>query len=216
MPFDPTHALLETLRQHGVWGEPTPRGIIAPDHEVLFSCEIFPREKPAGMCVVQLDVRAETKALSNGPLIESCAGWAEDEEQAGKHAFSKFLQASLHVLMASLLNRSLGDDQVDWETWKGPQRSWDVCLGPLTFHGTPPDSIECGELLDVIRDDLSHQITPGIHWVRIYFSRMSSPFISEALLDNQEWPELRRIISSWNWPEGEYSARMFFMMLPGR
>jgi hypothetical protein len=37
---------------------------------------------------------------------------------------------------------------------------------------------------------------------------------SEALLDNIDWPEGRKIVSDWQWPERMFLARHFLKLNP--
>lgn len=212
MPFDVTATLHEALVAHGVEARFDGQGIYIPKSGANFSAEIFHKATHPDTIIVQLDVRATAPQLSNRLLIESCAGWAADEDQAGKTAFSKFMQASLHVLLATLVAPELGSDQVEWEDWTVGQKTFKACLGPVTFIGAFPEGFTCGDLIDSVRDALVPRLSGEVHWLRLFYSSMGGRTI-EALLDNNDWPEGRAILDVWNWPKGEYSARVFLMVV---
>jgi len=161
-------------------------------------------------------VRVSSKRLIDRVLVESFAGWALEEDEAAKQAFEKFLRASLHVLLAVLVEPGLGADQVEWETWRLGGVTWRACIGPMILQGSPPEPFVCGELLDQLRDQLLPRLSECVpHWVRFYFWRSSEQqTCTEALLDNFDWPDGRNIVMAWNWPDGAYSARLFLMLLP--
>jgi hypothetical protein len=215
MAFDPNDTLCEAIREHGISADRTDEGVSVPRAGLLGSAAIVRVDKHPNLVVTQLDVRFRSGRLAGRTLIESIAGWDEEEEQAAKFAFSKFLQASFHVIMAVLVEEEQGCDQVEWEEWRKTENAWRVCLGPLTLQGSPPEELEVGDLLDQVRDRLVLNLSRQIHWVRLYVSRkvVGSP-TSEALLDNVQWAAGLDLVESWNWPVGDYSARLFLMLVP--
>lgn len=215
MTFDPNDALCEAFRQHGIRAIVTTDGVSLPQSDLLVSASIVRIDRHPKTVVVQLDVRVFSKQISSGPLIESISGWADDEDQAAKLAFSKFLQASFHVIMAVLVEESLGREQVEWESWNSAGKRWRVCMGPLILQGSPPEEMQIGGLLDQVRDHLLLDLSHRVHWMRLYlWKNGEGRFGSEALLDNSDWPPAHALVDSWRWPSGDYSARLFLMMVP--
>jgi hypothetical protein len=169
--------------------------------------------------LLQLDIRVHSSLLGGRTLIESFAGWGDDEAQAINAAWEKFSRSSLHVLLAAFIADRRDDGQVEWETWDHDGIAWNVCMGPLfniSFSEEPLRDLEVGGLLDQIRDALLPGITRECHWLRFYYMKRGDERIgSECLLDNEPWPDGQKIVDQSNWPDGDYSVRHFLVLLPG-
>jgi uncharacterized protein DUF6348 len=182
------------------------------------SAWVFKKPSANANNFLQLDVNISSPLLGTRTLIESFAGWGEDERSAINSAWSKFSTASLHVLLEVFALRQRHDDQVEWERWGNDRNPWQVCIGPLytiSFTDQPLPNLACGGLLDQLRDALMPRIGREYHWLRFYYMKNDSSRVgSECLLDNNAWPEGQSIVDQWNWPDGSYSARLFLMILP--
>jgi hypothetical protein len=213
MTFDPTAALQKVLDAHGIQTNPSDQGFLIRESDLVLSASVVRVQNHPTNTMVQLDVRAISQWLGGKLLIESFAGWGSDESEAAEQAFRKFLRASMHVLLAVLVDPRYGDDQVEWESWRFGDKTWQVCLGPVCFQGTPPDNFVCGELLDKLKEELLPHVSVGPHWIRFFFNKSGHEItVSELLVDNLDWPEGREIIQALDWPDGMYSAREFLMM----
>ena len=212
MAFDITAALHELLDQHGLKTNRVGEKLSISDKGVGFSGAVLDHSNPK---LVQLDIRVQAPALGKRTLIESFAGIGDNRLEAARDAFGKFLRASLHVLLAVLVERKLGADQVEWEIWEYGNIRWLVCLGPLLTNSANSAGLSYGDLLDQIKERLLPNLSVGCHWLRIYYMRNDDHQVgSEALLDNAGWVEGQRIVDTWAWPDGQYSVRNFFMLLP--
>jgi hypothetical protein len=215
MTFNPAAALCEVLREHGIHADLSDEGVSVLESDLFVSAYIVKVTQHPNTKAVQLDVRVSSKRLIDRVVVESFAGWAPEEDEAAKQAFEKFMRASLHVLLAVLVEPRLGENQAEWETWRFGEDSWRVCIGPVILQGAPPKPFICGELLNRLRDQLLPRLGGVPHWVRLYFWRYSEQQTGfEALLDNLDWPDGRNIGMAWDWPEGAYSARLFLMLTP--
>jgi hypothetical protein len=216
MTFDPTDGLEEALQAHGIRTTRAGNDVLAGDSGAVFSAGIVGVWRQSGATLVQLDVRVRSPWLGYRLLIESFAGGGADEDQAAEQAFEKFLQASMHVLLAALVDRRHGADQVEWEEWVHEGKKWQVCVGPLLLQGAAPEGLAFGKLLDTVKDSLPEALDSGAHWLRVYFRKDGQPMaVWEALLDNEDWAEGKRLVEEASWPVGKYGARMFLMMMPG-
>jgi hypothetical protein len=167
---------------------------------------------------LQLDIGIHSSLLGERVLIESFAGWGDDEAQAINAAWEKFSRSSFHVLLAVFIDNRQDDNQVEWETWKHNRNAWRVCMGPLfkiSFSEEPLPDLSCGSLLDQLRDKLVLGVTRDSHWLRFYYMKRGDARVgSECLLDNEPWLEGQKIVDEWNWPDGDYSIRLFLVLLP--
>ena len=88
-------------------------------------------------------------------------------------------------------------------------------MGPLFYQGSAPIHTEYARLLEHLKAKLLDGLGPGSHWLRVYFMLNGAKCVgSEALLDNMDWPEGRKTVSEWLWPEGTFWARHFLMLVP--
>jgi uncharacterized protein DUF6348 len=215
MPIDLTSTLRALLESHGIATGVNTAGDIAMGSSLRLSPSVVSSlDKPSGK-LIQVDVRAQSPMLGDKLLIESFAGYGADESNAALQALEKFSESSLHVLLTVFLGEGPHTNQIEWETWKSGDKQWRVCLGPLLLQHSAHIEIRYGEFLDQIKEKLLAELSDGLHWLRVYFMKNGSDRIgSESLLDNTDWIEGRRLVDSWSWPDGTYSARQFLILVP--
>ena len=217
MDFDPAVALEDAFKAHGVLTNRIAQGVSIDEANLVVSAGVVRVDNHPNARVVQLDVRAYSQRLANKVLIESFGGVGADESKATEQAFGKFLRSSIHVLLATLVEAKYGNDQVEWESWNLDDKRWRVCMGPLLHQGSASVHIAYAKLLERLKSELLPGLGAGFHWLRVYCMLNGTSCVgSEALLDNMDWPEGRRIVSEWRWPEGTLWARHFLMLVPGR
>jgi hypothetical protein len=169
---------------------------------------------------VRLDIIIEAAALGqSGPLIDSFAGFGATEAECEKNAFSKFLVGSFHVIAESLTEHRCDSEQVEWESWTTPQRSWKVCSGPLLTQATAEcrSGRQYRDVLPKLQDEFARQAGAGSHWVRIFVGFLKGELIAaEALLDGEVWPAGEHLLRQNSWaPSNEYeSLRHLLIALP--
>ena len=185
MTFDPAAALQNALDAHGMHTNPIDQGILISKSGLVLSTSVVRVQSHPSTTMVQLDVRAMSQRLGGKLLIESFAGWGTDESEATEQAFRKFLRASMHVLLAVLVDTKYGADQVEWESWSFERKTWQVCIGPVTLQGVSPDKFVCGEFLDRMKEKLFPHLSLGPHWGRFFFRTEGHDItVSEFLVDN--------------------------------
>jgi hypothetical protein len=215
MKFDTTTAIQNAFNAHGLRTNWTDQGIEVLESGLVISANIVRLQNRDTITTVQLDVCAMSKKLNDKLLIESFAGRGSDESQAVEQAFRKFTRASMHTILAILVDPIYGEDQIEWESWSFENMNWRVCLGPVCFQGTPPEKFEYNEFLDRMKATLLPNLCNGTHWIRSFFMKNGHDLqVSEVLFDNLDFPDGRRIIDVLNWPDGTYSARQFLMITP--
>jgi hypothetical protein len=215
MGFDPIGALYDTLKAHEAPATRVGDRLILGEQGVaVLSAAVFNVLKDPEGVKLQLDVRVSSPRFGDTVLIESFAGLGKDEDDAVQHGFWKFMRASMLVLMASLVDAKFGEEQVEWQWWTYGGRSWRVCLGPLLVQGTQPDGLEFGGFLEKMKSAVLPRLSEDWHWIRMYFFKNGEEFVvTEALLDNEDWPEGRESIEAERWPGGVYGARIFLMLM---
>jgi len=215
--FDLNSALQEAIEAHGIDSERSGDWVAVNNSKLFFSAALV-RATPLGEWVnVQVDIQVQSPLVGGRSFIESFGGTGSNEKEAAQSAFDRFLQGSLHVILAALVAVEHGGDQVEWETWNDGSRNWRVCLGPMLLRGYPtfPDDLAIGSLLDQLSKLLPSNLTLDLHWLRIFHFRLpTKPPTSEALLDNNDWQDGRNTVNSWPWPDGGFSVRAFMILMP--
>jgi hypothetical protein len=216
MDFNVTSTLQAFLEAHSVSTQVDGQRVIAGNMSA--SALVFRKTSAKIENLLQLDINVKSPLIGNRTLIESFAGWGSDEQHAIKKAWEKFSTSSLHVILEVFVNNQRAGDTVDWEIWRNNNNSWRACIGPLSIVGfdeeSPPRPI-CGNLIDQLRDALLPQATRECHWLRFYYMKKESSRVgSECLLDNVPWQEGQDLVDQWNWPDGNYSVRLFLILLP--
>lgn len=162
---------------------------------------------------VRLDILVD---LVDGRVLFECfAGWGDDESSAIADGISNFVVSSLHVLLTSIYGRA--DEQTINEIWEIDGVSWKATLGDFVFRGTDFVSVDPpNDLFPKIESLIRNQrLDRDIHWFRFFHGRNQGiSLASEALYDNEEWPEAAAILENQSWPEvnGYYSARRFLVL----
>jgi len=214
MTFDPAAELERVFEEHEMHSNRKGQSVSIPESDFTVSIVIVSVTRHATTVLTQLDVRVESKGLGRRLLVESFAGMGCDESEALKDAFVTFLKASLHVLLATLVDSRHGSYQADWDSWNLRERTWRVCLGPIVQHGSPMVTVEYSRLLDRLKDELP-PLSDEPHWLRVFFMKNGrNKVAAEALLDNTYWVEGRQIADAWDWPDGNFRVRHFLMMTP--
>ena len=172
-------------------------------------------QSPAGSWV-RLDVQME---LAPGKhLIESFAGLGADLAEAVADAQRNFALNSLHVILATFYAKGL--DQVQREVWLLGGEPKEVVIGGVAVRGEIPTEVPgTPQWFDAFAEAIRAQrLSPGIHWVRLYFAMMEpGQTICEVLLDNEPWPPLQATMAAYPWPKSGqfYSVRQFLTIRGG-
>ena len=165
--------------------------------------------------LVQLDVEVELWA---GRILgESFVGMGTSPIEARQSAYQSFASGSLHVLLGALLNAPCEHIKVEeWTVGGIPRR---VFLGQVVARTMGEEEAPQPEWFDSLKSAVaSLPLTPGVHWLRIYFAQSDAEVMKlECLLDNEEWPELQRALAEAPWPraQGFVSHRLFLVLQGG-
>jgi len=206
--------LSQLFHSHGVETVKQEEWVLLADGRHRVRAAVTDRsEQPAGSWV-RLDVQM---VLAPGKhVIESFAGLGADLAEAVADAQRNFALNSLHVLLATFYARGL--DQVQRDVWLIGGEQKEVVTGGLAVRGEVPTEVP-GSLLNAFAEAIRAQrLSPGIHWVRLYYAMMESGrTICEVLLDNEPWPELQAQMAAYPWPKSGqfYSVRQFLTIRGG-
>lgn len=216
--------LMDILANHHVPVQSSTEQIEILGTDLKLSSKVFwNAQRPKDAIHLDVSVRSE-QFLGNRTLVEAFAGAGNSLDEAVHNAFDKFCQASLHAIMAVFINRSLGEDQVEWEHWVDENHGWEVCLGPLLLQsnlqqGFDGDSFNSSDLVDALREAFLLQASNHPHWLRLFRGSLDGKCIGrEVLLDNEPWPSGEAILDHWPFPDkpGYNSLRLFLIAIPIR
>ena len=164
---------------------------------------------------LQVDFLVRDPRLAGGVVVESFGGFGATLPMASANAIEKFERGSVHVLIATLFDRSSCGDQVTWELWPHVNGALSVCLGAqLVLMGTggPP----LGPVLDALIERLrTTPLTSAIHALRVFTYRdESGTVVDEVLLDGEPWPAGLDVLASELLPRvaQPWSTRLFALL----
>ncbi len=177
---------------------------------LAWKASVWPKSLQQGHAQLVFEVCAPCGDRS---MLETFAGTGSDVAKATVEALDKFARGSLHVLLATLVDRGHGGEQVEWERCGARE----VCIGPLlTLWSPPPPALDYGKLLDALLARLGAEpLTVEPHWVRVFAAhRAGELFGNEVLLDNKPWPAGEAVVRAHRWPDSEtaYAVRHFLAL----
>ena len=213
--LEPRHVFAELVRGHGhdvVPGEGTAQRV----GELELDAFVFPRlDRPSPGA--QIDYVVRHPALAGGRLIESFGGFGETWHDVVSDSVRKLERGSLHVLIATLLDRTSCADQVTRETWPHPSGDYDACLGgQLLLYGA--EYVDIGPLANTLSELFEREpVERAIHSIRLFTARAGEEsYADEVLLDGEPWPAGEAACRAYPWPvrEGYWGTRLFLMLAP--
>jgi hypothetical protein len=176
---------------------------------ILFACEVR-----RGLVALQLDVRAESRALGSRHLLASCSDRSATFAETVPKCLAKFQLVALHPMLAALVHPRFADQQVETETWGG----FIAYVGNVVTQYDAPDALACDAVVDRIRDAwLATSPSHEVHWLSLFVlvegERVGN---AEVLVDNEFWEAGQTILGAHEWPASStfYSCRMFITLQP--
>ena len=162
-------------------------------------------------------------ALADGTnLIESCAGWGDNFDEALATGLRNFSAYSLHQLMSAFFGHQ-ECDQVELEQWSIGGTSWTAHLGGINAFeyedtGMVPTELIHSDFFTAIESLVKQKaLETKPHWLRAYRMYMpgQEPTI-EVLLDNEQWPEAEKAVAKLDWTEHPvaWQCRFFMVLTP--
>ena len=118
-------------------------------------------------------------------------------------------------MLATLVARKHGTDQVEWEHWG----DFEVCSGPLLRMWSQEPPLSYQPVLDGLKQKLlGAGLSQELHWVRVFVAVDNGKPMDalDALLDNDPWQPGVEFVRNYPWPAAEqtYALRHFLMLVP--
>jgi len=178
--------------------------------------QVFEMERYDDSVVIQIDIHI---LLPNQTIIESFVAHASSVEEAMAEAFAQFEVNVLHVLIGAFWeNAKQVDNGIGFEEWTINGHRWQAVVGNYGYKGDLPiEEIVLDEMFDTIKDELEClPLDKDIYALRsVYTNVGNGQKVSEALLNNEEFPTLETAISKLPWREVDeyYSVRNLILLM---
>jgi hypothetical protein len=210
---DTTAFFLELFRGHGLPCCLRDGWIVADDGCLTAQVRIFTISSTGNRICIHLDL--DVRLPTGQSLLESCAGVGGTRSEAIADAIRNIADGSFHVIFLALTGRSCSHCEI--ESWRVGEVERQVFISPMVCRGHAPlDDPFFREWFSTMQEAIQATgLAPGIHWIRLYqFKASFMDPVSEALLDNDDWPEIQRMLARLSWPPADwfYSVRIFLLM----
>jgi len=178
--------------------------------------QVFEMERYDDSVIIQLDVHI---LLPNQTIIESFIGHASSVEEAMAEALEQFEVNVVHVLIAAFWeNAKKIENGVGLEQWEINGYRWQAVVGNYGYKGNLPiEEIVLDEMFETIKNEIhSLPLEEDIYAIRsVYTNVGDGQKVTEALLNNEEFPSLENKISTLPWKNVEeyYSVRNLILVM---
>jgi hypothetical protein len=205
----PTAAFALLLGGHGLAVDGDRAG------ELQFEARVFPHPR-IDEVMAQVDFVIRHPRLAPEVLVESFAGWGPTWREALSLAVARFERASLHPIIAGLLDRAEGGDQVSWMPYEHPDGPFEVCLGGVqTMFAQEASTMPAlWPVFDALKE-LS--LSRRVHGLRLFLSYRDGVLdVNEVVLDNEPCPagqEAAAAVES-DVAAGYVTIRVFGLIVP--
>jgi hypothetical protein len=187
--------------------------------EFELDARVYPHPRSsAAFVMAQVDFAVRHPALATEWLLESFAGVGVTWREAINQAITKFERASLHPIIAALLDRRAGRDQVTWEPYAHPAGAFELCLGPQVVLYTSATVPPAGPLVDrVLRALRDVPLSRQVHALRLFSCHQDGTLsTNEVLLDGEPWAAGEAVVAGSPPPaiNGMVGVRIFGLLVP--
>lgn len=182
------------------------------------AAQAFEMERFENSVVVQVDIHI---LLPEQSFVESFVAHAETVEEAVAEALEQFEVNVLHTLIMAFWSKAKQiENGVGTDIWEINGHRWQVVISNYGYRGE--------EALDEIIDDSDSMfieiakaikalpLEKDIYAIRsVYTNVDAGRKVTEALINNEEFPALEEAISKlpWKSTEGYYSVRNFVVVM---
>ncbi|RUM71283.1 MAG: hypothetical protein DSZ07_00765 [Sulfurovum sp.] len=178
--------------------------------------QVFEMERYDDSVIIQLDVHI---LLPNQNIIESFIGHASSVEEAIAEALEQFEVNVVHVFISAFWeNAKKIENGVGLEQWEINGYRWQAVVGNYGYKGNLPiEEIVLDEMFETIKDEIhSLPLEQDIYAIRsVYTNVGDGRKVTEALLNNEEFPSLENKISRLPWKNVDeyYSVRNLILVM---
>ena len=180
--------------------------------------QAFEMENFGESVVVQVDI---TLLFPNEQFVESFVAQAATHEDAIVNAFEQFESTVFHTfIMAFWAKAKKVENGVGTDVWDINGQKWEAVISNYGYRGYEDfDSIipEIDTMYDAIKTAIeAYPLTKDIYAVRsVYTNGTNNQQITEGLINNEEFPELQKVVSQLQWSRSEkfYSVRNLVLLM---
>jgi hypothetical protein len=178
--------------------------------------QVFEMERYDDWVVIQVDIHI---LFPNQTIIESFVGQATSVEEAMAEALEQFQVNVLHVLIGAFWEDAKKvENGIGFEQWEINGHRWQAVVGNYGYRGTADiDDVVLDDFFDTIKDTVhAMPLEDDIYAIRSVYTNVGDEReVVEALLNNEEFPELEEAILNLPWKKMEeyYSVRNLILLM---
>jgi len=180
--------------------------------------QAFEMERFEDSVVVQIDI---TLLFPFDSFVESFVAHATTVEAAVENIFEQFEANVLHTFIMAFWGKAKKvPNGVGTDIWEINGHKWEAIISNYGYRGYDEfDSIipEIDEVYESIKSSIeAYPVEKDIYAIRTVFTNTSTGEpVTEALINNEEFPELREKVASlpWNASEQYYSVRNLVLLM---
>ena len=180
--------------------------------------QAFEMENFGDTVVIQLDI---TLIFQNDSFVESFVAQATTVEDAIANTFEQFETNVLHALIMAFWDQGKKiENGVGRDIWEINGHRWEVVVSNYGYRGSEElDEIlpDIDTMFDAIKSSIeAYPLTKDVYAVRtVYNNGSNNEQVIEALINNEEFPELQEAISKLEWKPSEdfYSIRNLVLLM---
>ncbi|NOZ90131.1 MAG: hypothetical protein GXO60_02475 [Epsilonproteobacteria bacterium] len=212
LDIDINKQLLEVMGQFGLEFEKNGDYYFANNSFPGITALAFEMERFENSVIVQVDIHL---LFPNQSFIESFIGHAESVEEAVAEAFEQFEVNVLHTLIASFWEDAKRvENGVGTDIWEINGHRWQIVVSNYGYRGMEPfdNIIEDSDMLydEIEKAIKSMPLEKDIYAIRTLYTNLGNGrSVTEALINNEQFPELERAVSALPWKNvgSQYSVR---------
>ena len=178
----------------------------------------FEMENFGDSVVVQLDI---TLIFQNERFVESFVAQATTVEDAIANTFEQFETNVLHALIMAFWDQGKKvENGVGRDVWEINGHRWEVVVSNYGYRGSEElDEIlpDLDMMFDTIKSSIeAYPLTKEVYAVRtVYNNTTNNEPVIEALINNEEFPELQQAIAKLEWKPSDdfYSIRNLVLLM---
>jgi len=218
LDIDVNEFLVALLASYDIKVEKTEQYYFADEFFPGIIAQAFEMEDFGDSVVVQLDV---SLLFQNDSFVESFVAQATTVEDAIANAFEQFETNVLHTLIMAFWDQGKKiDNGVGTDVWEINGHRWEVVISNYGYRGAEDlDDIlpDIDTMFDAIKSSIeAYPLSKDVHAVRtVYNNGSNNEQVIEALINNEEFPELQKAISKLAWKPSEnfYAIRNLVLLM---
>jgi len=180
--------------------------------------QAFEMERFEDSVVVQVDIHI---LLPEQTFVESFVSHAQSEEDAIDQCFEQFEVNVLHTLIMAFWDKAKRvENGIGTDVWEINGHKWQAVISNYGYRGDEPldDVIDDSDSMydEVEKAIKALPLEKDIYAIRsVYTNVGDGQSVTEALINNEEFPELESSISNLSWKrlDSYYTVRNFVILM---